>query len=207
MTLRILAIDTALGACATAIAAGEDVRALRSEPMARGHAERLAPLVAELMADAGLAFADLDRIVVTTGPGSFTGVRVGLSFARALALALDRPCIGVGSLEAFALEAGEEGLRGAAIPAPSGVYAAIYRTGAALVAPALFENGAAAALAGHGASWRGPAAAAFGGAPSETIDIAALARRAARLDPGRFPPAPMYLRAPDARLPAGASAP
>ena len=70
--------------------------------MHRGHQERLAPLVAEAMAQAGAAFPDLDRIGVTVGPGSFTGLRVGLAFAKGLAIALGIPCVGVGVLDALA---------------------------------------------------------------------------------------------------------
>ena len=98
----VLALDTALEACSVAVVSGGRPLAVRSEAMARGHQERLAPMVAEAMHEAGLAFEALDRIAVTVGPGSFTGLRVGLAFAKAMSLALDVPCVGVGTLEALA---------------------------------------------------------------------------------------------------------
>ena len=74
----------------------------RFEEMERGHAEALAPMVEEAMREAGIAFAALDRLAVTTGPGTFTGQRVGLAFMRGLRLALKMPLIGVTTLEAMA---------------------------------------------------------------------------------------------------------
>jgi tRNA threonylcarbamoyladenosine biosynthesis protein TsaB len=100
--LIVLALDTALDGCSVAIADGEIVRAWRDETMTRGQAERLAPMVRETLEAAGIRFSELDRVAVTTGPGSFTGVRVGLSFARALALSLNKSCLGVSTLEALA---------------------------------------------------------------------------------------------------------
>src|SRR5262245_63250185 len=73
--------------------------------MARGHAEALAPMVEDVMRRANCAFADVDRIGVTTGPGTFAGQRVGLAFARAMALALNKPAVGVTTLDAMAAEA------------------------------------------------------------------------------------------------------
>src|SRR6202140_493830 len=70
--------------------------------MKRGHAEALMPLIARVIKESGIAFASLDRIVVTTGPGSFTGLRVGLSAARGIGLAADRPVVGVTTLTAYA---------------------------------------------------------------------------------------------------------
>src|SRR5215469_11313349 len=82
--VKLLAVDTAL--------------AHRFEPMERGHAERLAPMVEEVMTEAKLPFAALDRLAVTTGPGTFTGQRVGLAFARGLRVALNKPLIGITTL-------------------------------------------------------------------------------------------------------------
>lgn len=188
----VLAIDTALNACSVALVEGDRVLKTLSEPMQRGHAERIAPMVHEAQVEAGAAFNAIGRIVVTTGPGSFTGVRVGLAFARAMALALDVPCVGVSTLEALALERGEDGWRGARIPAPGGAYAALYKDGTATHAPALTSEADLLQLcaAYPQAIWS---------APGATPDIVALARRGAELDPALYPPNPLYLRAPDAK--------
>src|SRR5215475_4279006 len=110
--MLILAIDTALDACAAAVldtSAGKII-AQESQPMKRGHAEALMPLLARVMKASGVAFAALDRIAVTTGPGSFTGLRVGLSAARGIGLAAGKPVIGVTTLWAYAAPAlGERG--------------------------------------------------------------------------------------------------
>jgi tRNA threonylcarbamoyladenosine biosynthesis protein TsaB len=131
--VNVLAIDTALNACAAALVCGGETRATQSETMERGHAERLAPLVDEMMRGVGATFNEIDRIVVTVGPGSFTGVRVGLSFARGLALALGRPCVGVSTLEALAGEG--SCVRAGAISAAGEVYFAAYDDAGVVVAP------------------------------------------------------------------------
>lgn len=191
----VLAVDTVLDACSVAIVRGDKTLAAISESMNRGQAERLAPMAREAAAQAGVAFADIDRIVVTTGPGSFTGVRVGLSFARALALALNKPCIGVSTLEALALAEDERGLRAAVIETPGASYFALYDNGVALIAPRGIERGEhQALLARKGAALIGPGV---------LVDAAALARRAQRLDPARYAPDPMYLRAPHVTVPGG----
>src|SRR4029077_5585538 len=102
--MLILAIDTALDACAAAVLDIDTGRliARESQAMKRGHAEALMPLIARVIKAAGIAFAALDRIAVTTGPGSFTGLRVGLSAARGIALAADKPVVGLTTLTAFA---------------------------------------------------------------------------------------------------------
>src|SRR2546421_12154005 len=102
--MRVLAIDTALAACSVAVfdAQRGAFLAVESLEMLRGHAEALLPLVARVMQQAQTRFVDLHRIAVTTGPGSFTGLRVGISAARAIALATGLPAGGVTTLEAYA---------------------------------------------------------------------------------------------------------
>src|ERR1700712_86762 len=102
--MLILAIDTTLDACAAGVLdtdAGELIP-MESVAMKRGHAEALMPLIGRVMKDSGVAFASLDRIAVTTGPGSFTGLRVGLSAARGIALAANKPVVGLTTLSAYA---------------------------------------------------------------------------------------------------------
>src|ERR1700761_7966025 len=112
--MLILAIDTALDACSVAVLDTRTSRLIgqESQPMKRGHAEALMPMIARVMKDAALAFTALDRIAVTTGPGSFTGLRVGLSAARGIALAAAKPVVGVTTLTAYAApvvsESGEQ---------------------------------------------------------------------------------------------------
>lgn len=96
--MKILAIETSGAACSAALMSGRGMHE-RSLPMTRGHAERLVPLIGEVLAVAGVAYADLDLVAVTVGPGTFTGMRVGLATARGIALATGRPCLGVSSFE------------------------------------------------------------------------------------------------------------
>lgn len=208
----ILALDTCLTACSAALLDGETVLAARSEAMPRGHQERLAPLVQELMAEAGVGFPALTRIGVTVGPGSFTGLRVGLAFAKGLSSALSIPCVGVGALEALAF--GQPGFVVAVIDARrEQVYVQMFGDGVALMAPdALTAADAAARLAElyHG----GPATLIGSGAPllapalpsacvltPDGPDPVAVARLAQRGPDPLKPPRPLYLRAPDAKLP------
>src|SRR4051812_15471354 len=102
--MLILAIDTALDACAAGVLDTNVGRliARESQPMKRGHAEALMPLIARVVAQSRISFAALDRIAVTTGPGSFTGLRVGLSAARGIALAANKPVVGLTTLTAYA---------------------------------------------------------------------------------------------------------
>lgn len=120
--MNILALDTSMGACSAAVlgsssGAGRRLFA-RQEAMARGHAEALMPMVAEVMAEAGLRFAEIDLIAATTGPGSFTGVRIAIAAARGLALVTHAKLFGTDSLTVMAKEAVA---RGAAEPGPFAV--------------------------------------------------------------------------------------
>lgn len=113
----VLALDTCAGACSVA-AVGRGRAAERSLATERGHAELLMGLIGASMAEAALGFADLDLVAVTRGPGSFTGLRVGLAAARGIALAADLPCLGITSLDALAHSApwaDDEGVRLATI--------------------------------------------------------------------------------------------
>lgn len=99
--MLVLGINTVADACEAALVRDGVVVAAYAEPMNQGHDARLAPVVEILMQKSGVAFAELDRVAVVVGPGSFTGVRVGVAFARGLSLSLDIPAVGVTSLEAI----------------------------------------------------------------------------------------------------------
>ena len=208
----VLALDTALSACQAAVSEDGSILAARSEPMDRGHQERLAPLVAQTMAQAGLTFDRLDRIAVTVGPGSFTGVRVGLAFAKGLALALRRPCIGIGTLEALALSVPGSGFVAAVIDARRDeIYLQAFIDRAPMMAPDALSIGEAAArlaelyragpavITGPGADLLGGIIAGARIEPVAAPDIATLAALAAERPAPAGPPRPLYLRAPDAR--------
>src|SRR3954462_1163864 len=101
--MRVLAIDTALEACSAAVLdSGNGGVASESLPRVRGHAEALMPLIGRVMKQAALEFSELDRIAVTTGPGSFTGLRVGIAASRGIALATGKPAIGLSTLAGLA---------------------------------------------------------------------------------------------------------
>ncbi|SNS69496.1 tRNA (adenosine(37)-N6)-threonylcarbamoyltransferase complex dimerization subunit type 1 TsaB [Antarctobacter heliothermus] len=103
MTL-ILGFDTSAAHVGAALFDGGDVIAAAHEDMARGQAERLMPLLTEVLAEAGLGWGDLDALGVGVGPGNFTGVRISVAAARGLALSLGIPAVGVSLLEAAALD-------------------------------------------------------------------------------------------------------
>lgn len=211
--MNVLALDTCLGACSVAVCRDDSVLAAAGEAMTRGHQERLAPMVREVMTRSGLEFAQLDRIGVTVGPGSFTGLRVGLAFAKGLALALGRPCIGVSVLEALARAPVRRGLVAACLDAHRGqVYLQVFVDGRAVMAPDVLPVEVAAArlielyaggpavLVGSGAPLLQaalPGALAEPEALPDPVAIAAFARQAR---PPFAAPRPLYLRAPDARL-------
>jgi tRNA threonylcarbamoyladenosine biosynthesis protein TsaB len=175
--------------------------------MERGHQERLAPMAAEVMAQAGLTFADLGRIAVTIGPGSFTGLRVGLAFAKGLHLASGAPLAGIGTLAALAASGKAGGVLAGVIDARRGlVYVQAFADGAPLGEPeAVPIEDAARQLDSGAIQLVGPGAALLREAlPNASIlklpapDIAALGRLAdvAAPEPDLRP---LYLRAVDAR--------
>jgi tRNA threonylcarbamoyladenosine biosynthesis protein TsaB len=211
--MNILALDTCLGACSVAVCRDGRTLATASEIMARGHQERLAPMVREVMARSGLGFAALDRIAVTVGPGSFTGLRVGLAFAKGLALALDRPCVGVSVLEALGRGPERLGFVVACVDARRGqVYLQAFADGRALMAPDVLPIETAAAriielcsarpitLVGSGAVLLRPALPQAAAEPDVPPDPSAIAALARAVPSPIGPPRPLYLRAPDARV-------
>jgi tRNA threonylcarbamoyladenosine biosynthesis protein TsaB len=216
--MRVLAIDTALEACAAGVfdLDGRDALASESRPMGRGHAEALMPLVARVMDAAAIDFAELDRIAVTVGPGSFTGLRVGIAAARGLALATGKPAVGISTLAAHAAPhrpPGETRTVVAAIDAHHDlVYVQIFGSDRRdLAGPVLLPSGAAvravppgpAILVGSGAAllaaqW--PASLAPPIIDGRRFpDLAWIARLGAAADAARAVPKPLYLRAADAR--------
>jgi tRNA threonylcarbamoyl adenosine modification protein YeaZ len=212
--MRVLAIDTALAACSAAVLDSACGVSLASESMqmVRGHAEALLPLVSRVMQQAGIRFVDLERIAVTTGPGSFTGLRVGISAARAIALAAGRPAIGVTTLAAYAAPyAAHPAQIAVAIDARhKHVYLQVFAQGQPLTPARIASLAEAEALCagasrvvGSGAplvesGWpMGEPAPVFDPQPAPDIDW--VARLGAAAAESSAPPKPLYLRAPDAR--------
>ncbi|MCK0198012.1 tRNA (adenosine(37)-N6)-threonylcarbamoyltransferase complex dimerization subunit type 1 TsaB [Ancylobacter sp. 6x-1] len=222
--MLILAIDTALEACAAALHNVETDTTLAVErlPMARGHAETLVPMIGRLMEQAKTSFDTIDAFAVTVGPGSFTGLRVGLSAARGFGLATGRPVIGLSTLATLAappladedavpvvaaLDARHENLYvqmfGAGGRVLIGARAMNVRDAARAVAigPVRLVGSGAAILAEH---WPAGQPAPLSVDAEATPDPVWLARLAAIADPARSPPRPLYLRGPDARPQDGA---
>ncbi len=232
--MNILAFDTCFNACSVAV--GRDLGSHHErleqyfEPRDTGHAESLMPMIDRAMSDSGLAFRDLDRIAVTHGPGTFTGMRIGISAARALKLATGVPLVTASSLAVMAEDAsddlGGERLAGrtlaVAVDARRGqVYFQIFGKGGldAATAPLLATYAGAAVLvdgpltvAGSGGQAVAEAAR-LAGREAEAVlprlqpDACALVYMARVLPLATEPPAPLYLRPADAKPQLGASIP
>jgi tRNA threonylcarbamoyladenosine biosynthesis protein TsaB len=219
--MLILAIDTALDACAAAVFdthAGKLV-AQESQAMKRGHAEALMPLIARVMKESGIAFDALDRIAVTTGPGSFTGLRVGLSAARGIALAASKPAVGVTTLAAYAAPIVSESAELPIISAIDARHDHVYLqvvsgNGGALVTPRLASVSEALEAARFGAPhlvgnaagiladrWPADAPPPVKVEPRAAPDIVWVAWLGAAVDPATALARPFYLRVPDAKPP------
>jgi tRNA threonylcarbamoyladenosine biosynthesis protein TsaB len=217
--MRVFAIDTALEACSAAVLDTErdEIVARESIPMARGHAEALMPLIARVIEAAKLDFKQIDRFAVTTGPGSFTGLRVGIAAARGLGLAAGKPVVGLSTLAALAapLIAEDDSIPVvAAIDARHDhVYLQVFAAGGrTLVTPRVVPLGEALQLARGGAPriigsgakllaalWLGPdrPPTSVEAAPAPGIEW--VARLGASAVESTSPPKPFYLRLPDAQ--------
>ena len=209
--MLVLAIDTALEACSAAIfdSAEETIVASESQLMARGHAEALIPILAAVMQQAAISYAALDRIAVAVGPGSFTGLRVGLAAARALALAWNCPVLGYPTLALVAAQALEDSGADQVLICMTGGHGEWFVQGfdAALVTtlPLASLKPADAASATPTPLVAGSQAEALVAArgSGEAMTLHPDARRFALLDPALLTTdiALIYGRAPDARLP------
>ncbi|OWU83321.1 peptidase M22 [Oceanicola sp. 22II-s10i] len=173
----ILGFDTSAAHCAAAVLSGDRILVVRAEEMGRGQAERLFPLIEEVLAEAGIGWRDLTRIGVGVGPGNFTGIRISVASARGLALSLGVPAVGVSSFDAIH-HADPRAI--AAVPAPRGLaYVKAPGTDPVLRDPEGLEG------------------------LMYPPDPASVAERIARIAAGADvtdspPPAPLYLRAADA---------
>ena len=215
----VLAMDTAGPDCSAALYDSNSDRMLAevTENIGRGHAERLMAVVDLALAKADVELGAVERIAITIGPGSFTGIRVGVAAARGFALSLGVPAVGVSTLEVLAAQKRNEALDQPVLAAmdakrdevyaqsfdadgrPSGEPAALAVTDAIALArtfPGTIAGSAAALLRGEEAS----------GEP-DRFPISIVARLAAKADPGGGPPSPLYLRGPDAKPQAGFAIP
>jgi tRNA threonylcarbamoyladenosine biosynthesis protein TsaB len=227
--MNVLALDCCLDAVSVAVrwqgAGGEWLLREAFEPCAGGHAERLFPLVAEVMEAAALSFPAIDRIAATVGPGSFTGVRVGIAAARALVLASGKPVVGATSLAVMAhgarqrLAPAREGLLAVAVDARGGaVYLQLFGGEGSEMGEALLTTPAQAAclIAADAAGGRPVSIVGSAGPPvAEALkqigraaeaclpDLQPHASVLALMAPGLVPAGqvrPLYLRQPDARV-------
>ncbi len=221
--MKVFAFDTALGACSVACLVDGRPAAMRFELMVRGHAEVLMDRLAAVEEEAGLRIRQADRLAVTIGPGTFTGVRVGLSAAKALALAAAKPLFGVSTLNALAAQADFAGTDtdtvAVAVDARRGqIYFQVFDEALVpLLAPrAMPPANAARDLAGLQPRRRrilvlGSGAELLGGAgvpeglvidptarQPNAVDVARIAARSPESE-GRMPVRPLYLRPPDAK--------
>ncbi len=214
--MTLLAIDTSESACSVGLLGDDALIDRKSEIIGRGHAERLLPLIEERLLAAGLTYGSLTRIAVTTGPGTYTGLRIGLAVARGLALQGNLPCIGLTGLQVHAAFAAHK-------LGCDTVYAVIAGRGGQVfmqkfsgidrmpVAQSEPENldieDAIARIKNEPGVMVGTASDATGKFEEsglstmllEAIDIATLGLLARDLDPGAYPPEPTYFRAADAK--------
>lgn len=215
----LLAIDTSLGSVSVCLLLGaaNEPSAAETAAMERGHAEALLPMVERLIATLEGGFAALTRIAVATGPGSFTGIRVGVSAARGLGLACGVPVVGISTLAALAAPAIAAGLGPTIVAAVDAHHGNVYvqsfsSDGATLLPPAALSAAEAIRAVGPG-----PVRLIGSGAPMMAIeawsagieadiddkgatpDIGYVARLGRLVDPARARPQPFYIKPPDAK--------
>ncbi len=196
--MKILGIDTTGSYCSVALVDDASILSHKSENIGRGHAERLAPMVDEVFVKAGLTAKEIDRICVCVGPGSFTGIRVGLAFAKGFALPRNIPVIGINALEVSAHLTRvtlNDDLVGVYRDIRRGeVFYGSYRRGEPLEPP----RSLTLQDAQHQAN-RLQARLIESKQPNTPI----LAWLGADRNPSDYPAAPLYSRPPDAKLPGG----
>jgi tRNA threonylcarbamoyladenosine biosynthesis protein TsaB len=229
--MRILAIDTALPAVSACVLDDDAEAPLASESIAmeRGHAEALAPLIARVVGAVDGGFASLDRVAATVGPGSFTGIRIGLAAGQAVARARNIDVVGVSTLSALAaprLFEHAEGVLAAAIDARHDhIYLAAFRSGGRLLISPRRASAREAVDSLRGLNDGSPLLLVGSGAPllerearaagikarvldeAAAPDIAFVARLGLIANVAEAPARPLYLKSPDVTLPGGAPAP
>lgn len=183
----ILAFDTSVAHCAAALLSGDTVLAQRIEPMLKGQAERLFPLLEDVLAEGDASWSDLTAIGVGIGPGNFTGIRISVSAARGLALSLGIPAVGVSSFEAQAIDA------------PRPVISLVDARRDQVFVQELSDDTATPPQVMPRTEITDTNTI----GPSDTVDAVAIARIANSryTDPTQPRPAPLYVRAPDAAPP------
>src|SRR5262245_11090760 len=211
--MLILGVDTSLQACSAALydSAGDRLLGRAVEAMETGQAERLPVMVQELLVAASLNIQDFGRFSATCGPGTFSGIRIGLAFVRGLSLASGRPALGIPTLEAIARGVRDNpGDRPVAVAVDARRGEVYFQLLASSNEPQLCSISTAAALCrGQGVLLAGTGAGlllphlpdAVRSQGPDLPDPATVARLAAERDPAQAPPDPLYLRTPDARLP------
>ena len=190
--MNVLGLDTTGTACACALVTQSTILGHKSEAIGRGHAERLAPMVKEMLSESGRSISDINQIAVCTGPGSFTGLRVALAFAKGLALPRNIPIIGLSSLTVFAAQ--QDPMREKSFSAFTDVKRGEvcfqrFDKGAALSSPQTLKR--EGLDLSHAKELKG------------AISTPIMAWMSMGLSPQDYPAAPLYSRAPDAKLPGG----
>jgi len=198
----ILGLDTTAKHCTVTLVDQARVLARASEPMGRGHAERLAPMVKEVLGRAHISVADIEKLSVCTGPGSFTGLRVALAFAKGFALPRKIPVVGINALTVWAQEADPEHIK--KIVSVSDVRRgqlcwSAYNKGVCVKAPITQS----VEIARANISKFAPDSV----LEDRPVNGAVLAWLGTNLTPATAPALPLYSRPPDAKLPGGITPP